>query len=68
MADEVTEEQFCARFVAQMMKALPNFDGSEDELRSYAEETAPTYYAEPWQRVEGPEECARTDVSYWEEG
>lgn len=63
----LTKEEFCSRFVAEMMLDLQMFDGTEAELREYAEETAPTYYDEPSQRAEGPEECARADVSYWED-
>jgi hypothetical protein len=66
MSEELTNDEFCARFVARMMKALPIFAGTEDELREYAEETAPTYWDEPGQRKYGPEACAEADISYWE--
>lgn len=64
----MTKEQFVGRFVAEMMTAAPIYDGSADELRAYAEEVAPTYYDEEWQREDGPEACAQADISYWEEG
>lgn len=64
----MTREEFCARFVAEMMTEAGSYDGSDADLRAYAEEAAPTYWAEEWQREEGPEACAQTDVSYWEEG
>lgn len=59
-------EAFCGRFVAEMMRALPVYDGSEAELREYAEEIAPTYYDDPDMRIDGPEECALSDIFYWE--
>ncbi len=64
---EITKGEFCARFIAEMMKALPIFDGTADELRSYAEEIAPTYWETEWQREQGPEGCAQADISYWGE-
>ncbi|GLS46743.1 hypothetical protein [Methylobacterium brachythecii] len=32
---------------------------------AYAKETAPTYFDDPYQRADGPEECAEADISYW---
>lgn len=58
---------FRDRFVTEMMTAFPIFDGTADELRSYAEDTAKACYGEPWQREEGPEACAQADISYWGE-
>jgi len=63
----MTQDDFCARFVAEMMTAKAIFDGTEAELRSYAEEIAPTYWSDEDQRSDGPEECAQSDISYWEE-
>jgi len=68
MPSEITKDEFCARFKAEMMKTLPIFDGSEDELSAYADETAPTYFEIDWQCDEGPEICAQADISYWEDG
>ncbi len=64
--EDLSREEFCARFKAEMMKALSYFDGTEAELAEYAEQAAPTYYDEPDQREEGPEQCAREHISYWE--
>lgn len=64
----MTKDDFCARFVAEMMKAAPIYDGSPEELQAYAEEIAPTYWSDEDQRSDGPEECAQADISYWEEG
>lgn len=67
-AANLTEAEFCARFVAEMMTYAPVYTGPAEDLRAYAEEIAPVYYAEEWQRANGPEECAASDVGYWEEG
>lgn len=64
---EMTKLEFCERFVAEMMTYADVYDGSAVELLAYADEVAPTYWEERDQRSEGPEECARADVSYWEE-
>lgn len=62
----LTEREFCDRFVAEMMTAAPIYEGTPEELRAYAEEAAPSYFAEEWQREMGPEECAQSDIDYWE--
>jgi hypothetical protein len=64
---EITKDEFCTRFVNLMMRYERTFNGTEAELRAYAEETAPTYWDDLYQRAEGPEECAEADLSYWEE-
>lgn len=72
---EITEEEFCARFKTKLLAIVgPVYfqdgdDGQREECStaSYADEVAPTYWAEPCQREEGPEECAIADHSYWEE-
>jgi len=68
MADLIpmSKEEFCTRFVAEMMTAAPIYDGTEDDLRSYAEQVAPACWSDEWQREYGPEECARSDIGYWE--
>lgn len=63
----LTKDEFCARFITEMMTAASQYDGTEAELRAYAEEAAPTYFEDEDQRADGPEECARSDISYWEE-
>lgn len=67
MATELSKDEFCARFKAEMMKALPVFDGSGDELTAYADETAPTYFDMAERDDETPEGWAQCDISYWEE-
>ena len=64
----MNKEEFCARFVAEMKRAA-GFEAFTDgtTVEDYAKATAPSYYDEPDQRADGPEECARADVSYWGE-
>lgn len=64
---KITKEEFIARFKARMLAcAGPTFDDGSS-IAEYADETAPTYWDEPSQREEGPEECADADMSCWGE-
>lgn len=66
MKDQLTKEQFVERFVAEMLRiAGPQFDDGDD-IEDYARRTAPTYWENEDQREVGPEECAQSDISYWE--
>lgn len=67
MATNTEKAEFCARFKVRMMTHASVYDGTSEELSEYADQVAPTYWEEPDQRVYGPEECADTDASYWEE-
>ena len=60
---KMTKEEFCRRFKAQMLAAVP---GATFDVAAYADETAPTYWEDEGQRADGPEECAAADISYWE--
>ena len=75
---EISKEEFCARFIAELVRIVgPIFNNLDEDGRpieggerltaDYAAEVAPTYWDGADQRDEGPEECARTDFSYWEE-
>lgn len=66
MGKEIGKEEFVRRFKAQMLKAATRFDDGSS-VAEYADMTAPTYWDDPDQRAEGPEECADADVSYWGE-
>lgn len=60
-------EEFCNRFKARMVgRAGDTFDDGSS-IAKYADETAPTYFDDPMQRGNGPEECADADMSYWGE-
>jgi len=66
MSDELTKEEWCARFVKHMVDVTP-FDRFDDGelILDYAEYTAPTYWETDWQRAMDPEEAADADISYW---
>jgi hypothetical protein len=65
-APDLTEDEFCARFVAFMVaSAGAEFDDGSS-IAEYAAEAAPTYWADPDRRAEGPEACAEADIGYWE--
>lgn len=57
----IDRAEFIARFKAEMLRV-----GGET-FDEYADETAPTYWDDPGQREEGPEECALADIGYWGE-
>lgn len=62
----ISKEDFCARFKAQMIKrAGPTF-GDGGSVAEYADEVSGTYYDTDWQREEGPEDCANADMDEWE--
>jgi hypothetical protein len=65
---DLDEAEFCRRFVARMVNRA-GFTHFEDDLsvEDYARQTAPTYYEDPEQRRDGPEECVDADMSYWGE-
>jgi len=64
----LTQEEFCTRFKAHMLKrAGPTFDDGES-IAEYADDAATAYWEdEGWLRDQGPEECADADMSYWGE-
>lgn len=64
----MSKEEFCERFKAHMISSAP-FEKFDDGMTvaEYADEVAPTYYNDPHQCAEGPEECADADMSYWGE-
>lgn len=74
-ADELTKEEFIARFKAELIRIVgPAYfvAGDHGEIieltgrtADYADKVAPTYWDEPDHRADGPEACARSDLSYW---
>lgn len=63
----ITREEFIERFVKHMVAEAGETFRNGESIREYAEMTAPTYFDDPYQREEGPEECADADMSYWED-
>ncbi|MBN8187572.1 hypothetical protein JF540_12815 [Salipiger thiooxidans] len=59
-------EEFTEKFVKELVRlGGPTFaDGTSVE--EYALQTAPLYFAEDWQREDGPEACAEADFDCWE--
>lgn len=68
MPEELTEERFVALFKAHCLKhcGFTHFDDGTS-VSEYCDEVAPSYWADPFQRETGPEECAEADMSYWGE-
>jgi hypothetical protein len=66
MAPNDGREKWCQQFVEHMCRRapFPDFDDGTS-VREYAEQAAPTYWEDPDQREDGPEECADADISYW---
>lgn len=65
--DTLTKEEFCRRFVEYMVRRGGETFDDGSSIREYAEEIAPTYWDDPGQRSDGPEECADADMDYWGE-
>jgi hypothetical protein len=66
MSEALTKEEFCERFAAHMLKKVGPKDASGGDVAAYAKETAPSYWEDQHQDGLSPEECAETDLSYWE--
>lgn len=70
--EPMSREEFCARFKVRMLAVAGPFFAQEgpdapDSVEEYADQIAPTYWDDPSQRANGPEACAETDISYWED-
>jgi predicted HD phosphohydrolase len=65
--EPMNKDEFCQRFVTYMVQHAGETFNDGTSIREYAEDTAPTYWDNPDQRAEGPDECASADMSYWEE-
>lgn len=61
------KEEFCRRFKAHMLKVAGETFDDGTSIAEYADDLAQTYWDEPSQRADGPEECAAADISYWGE-
>ncbi len=66
MSTPITREEFVERFVTHMLKRGDKFDDGAP-VEDYASQAALSYWDEPHQRNDGPEECAEADMSYWGE-
>ncbi|HWV44160.1 hypothetical protein [Pseudorhodoplanes sp.] len=65
MTPTISKDEFCSRFKAHMIaRTGKTFDDGES-IEEYADDVAPSYWENPEQREDGPEECANSDISYW---
>ena len=60
MTDQITRDDFLSRFKARLRDLL----GESYDFK-YVDHIAPTYWDDPGQRAEGPEECAEAEASEW---
>lgn len=72
--ETLTLEEFTRRFKARMILRCgdrTHFDADEDgpgqSIAAYAEQTAEAYFEMDTDRMNGPEESADNDMSYWGE-
>lgn len=64
----INEKEFVERFVAKMLLVAGPVDADGDSVEDYARQIARSYFEEQYLNDDmSPEECASTDVSYWEE-
>lgn len=61
----MAEDEFTARFVAEMLNIAGPVFADGGSVADYARETAPSYFEDDFGM--SPEECASTDISYWED-
>ena len=57
----VEREVFLARFKTELQKLLPEWD------EHYVNYVATTYWDDPAQRADGPEDCAAIEANEWGE-
>ncbi len=66
MSNILSQEAFCARFKAHLLKIAGDTFADGESIADYADEIAPTYWAEQHQDGETPEDCAEADMDNWE--
>jgi len=57
------KDKFVSRFKAELKRLLPS--GAYEDGTKYIDEIALTYWDNPAQRAEGPEDCAEAEASEW---
>lgn len=67
MADRLTKEEFCRRFIERMVSVGGETFDDGGSIREYAEAVAPSYWENQNFDGETPEDCAAADISYWGE-
>ncbi|PIE10020.1 MAG: hypothetical protein CSA72_10425 [Rhodobacterales bacterium] len=66
MTSSITEQEFMDRFIRELVRLGGEEFDDGSSVAEYAIEVAPLYWAEPWQREDGPEACAEADFDCWE--
>jgi hypothetical protein len=61
---EITKEEFVTRFCDRMVAKVGGTFSDGASVGDYALSIAETYWDDPGQRADGPEECADTDLFY----
>jgi hypothetical protein len=66
--EDLTEAEFVARFTAHCLRTcgFTHFDDGTS-VADHCADVAPSYWADPFQRETGPEECADADMDFWGE-
>jgi len=64
MSEEMTKAEFIRRFIFRLYEVSASIRYAETNAQ-FAD-IAGTYWDDPEQRAEGPEECSDADYSYWE--
>lgn len=59
----MNREEFIDRFKDELKRWIGPAAYSDNE--SYIDEIAPTYWDDPEQRADGPEECAESEALEW---
>lgn len=57
------KDEFITRFKAELKRLLP--PGAYEGEDKYVDDIAPTYWDDPDQRADGPEDCAEAEASEW---
>ena len=66
MSEPLTKEEFCRRFKAHLISLKGDTFADGESIAGYADETGPTYWEDQHQDGETPEDCAESDIDYWE--
>lgn len=65
--ESLTLGAFTLRFIMRMVAKSGHTFSDGTSVAGYAASVAPSYFDDDRYRLLGPEECADSDMSYWEE-
>lgn len=64
---KISREEFIRRFTDRLVSVVGEEFRDGGSVREYGEQIAASYYEDPYFGSDAdPEECADTDMSYWE--